>query len=242
MSNRVPFIPAPRKRRWRSPVHRFVREWGATEAELAASFPSERFVPGPHDRSVRAIDIDAPQDIVWRWLCQMRTAPYSYDWLDNAGQQSPPELTPGLDQLAIGQEIMKTRPWCIFELVEFEHERHITMQVTPKARFALWKNASTFWGKPACSYVIDPRGPGRVRVRVGVVGRERGGIIQRLRNIVFPAIEAVMMRRQLLNFKELAERDARRALGSGADAVAPSPEERRNGRRPDPDKAAVGGV
>jgi hypothetical protein len=223
-------------------LHRFVRRWGATDEDVAKTYPCERFVPEPHDVSVRAIDIDAPKEIVWRWLCQMATAPYSYDWLDNAGMKSPPELTPGLDQLVIGQEIMKTRPWCIFELVDFERDSHITMQVSPRARFVVW-NARTFWGIPACSYVVEPRGDDRCRVRVKVVGRARGGLLQRLRNVAFPTVEAFMMRRQLLNFKALAERDVRRA-GSARGARRRPPHPRRAQpleRRQQPQRAAVDG-
>jgi hypothetical protein len=207
MTQHAAFLPAKRESPRRNPVHRFVRSWGATHEELEMSSSCDRFVPPPHDVSVRGIDIDAPKDIVWRWLCQIRIAPYSYDWLDNAGHQSPLGLIPGVEKLELGQSMMMTRPWCIFRLVEFEPEEHMTLQTSPTARF-VWGKARSFWGNVAYTYVLVPRGPDRCRLRIKTVGRAYGGISQRLRNLVFPVIEAFMMRKHLLTLKELSERHA----------------------------------
>ena len=49
-------------------------------------------------------------------------APYSYDLLDNGGRRSPQALTPGLEQLSVGQRMMR-----IFKLVGFEPGRSITV-------------------------------------------------------------------------------------------------------------------
>jgi hypothetical protein len=40
---------------------------------------------------------------------------------DNLGRRSPRELTPGLDQLQVGQRIMT-----IFHLASFEPDRHLS--------------------------------------------------------------------------------------------------------------------
>ena len=40
----------------------------------------------------RGVTVDASRAEVWPWLCQLRLAPYSYDWLDNLGHRSPREL------------------------------------------------------------------------------------------------------------------------------------------------------
>jgi hypothetical protein len=63
--------------------------WGSTAAERAASYTCEEFVPDADLAVFRAIDIFAPVDVVFRWLCQLRAAPYSYDLLDNLGRPSP---------------------------------------------------------------------------------------------------------------------------------------------------------
>src|SRR5579862_7537973 len=101
--------------------------WGATPAERAEPYPCEGLLPGPTASMFRAADIGAPPDVVYRWLCQLKVAPYSYDWLDNRGRRSPRALTPGLDNVAVGQRLI------IFTVVEFEPGRHITAVGLPAA-------------------------------------------------------------------------------------------------------------
>src|SRR5215467_14289890 len=88
--------------------------WGTTEAERELPFPCDRWLADADDALFRAVDVEAPAAVFFRWLCQLRVAPYSYDWIDNLGHQSPRRLTPGLDALAVGQRVMS-----LFELVEF---------------------------------------------------------------------------------------------------------------------------
>src|SRR6202022_4188536 len=76
------------------------RAWGSTAAERALELPCDGLLEDPDDVYHRALDVDAPAPVVFRWLCQLRTAPYSYDVLDNFGRRSPRTLTPGLDELA----------------------------------------------------------------------------------------------------------------------------------------------
>ena len=67
--------------------------WGCTPAELARRYPAddraEELVRGPVLRMTRAVDVDASQARVWRAVCQIAVAPYSYDWIDNRGRPSP---------------------------------------------------------------------------------------------------------------------------------------------------------
>jgi hypothetical protein len=83
--------------------------------------------------------------IVFHRLCQLRVAPYSYDWIDNFGWQSPRELIGGLDRLEVGQRVMS-----IFRLVEFEVDRHLTIVLARKRSRAIF-------GEIAGSYVILPK-------------------------------------------------------------------------------------
>ena len=181
------------------------RTWGSTEAERAAAYPCDRWVAEVDDELWRAIDVAAPPAAVFRWLCQLRAAPYSYDWIDNRGHQSPPELTPGLDQLETGQRVMT-----IFRLVEFAPGRHITL---------LLERGKRLFGELAVTYQVDPAGDGSRLIAKLVVRRPRGA--GRLLSPLLPAGDLVMMKKQLRTLKALAERDA--ALTSaGASRQSPS--------------------
>jgi hypothetical protein len=169
------------------------RHWGSTSEERAGSFPCDRYLAEPDDELFRAVDVAAPPAVVFRWLCQLRVAPYSYDLIDNLGRTSPRELTPGLDELAAGQRVMT-----IFELVEFEPDRHLTL---------ILNRSRGVFGDIAATYRVDPAGDGASRIVVKmIVKRPRG--VMRLFAPLLPAGDLVMMRKQLLTLKRLAERTA----------------------------------
>jgi hypothetical protein len=172
-----------------------IHTWGTQTHERALTFPCGRFIPCPDDTLYRGITIQAQPHVVFRWLCQMRVAPYSYDWIDNLGRESPRQLTLGLDELAIGQEVMG-----IFELVDFARDQHLTLRSKPGSL------ASRVFGDAAISYCILPNGVGGCRLLVQIVIRYPPRVLGWLMRLVLPCGDWIMMRRQLLNFKELAER------------------------------------
>jgi hypothetical protein len=163
-----------------------------TAEERAMPFPCDRYEGEPDDAYFRAIDIEAPGQNVFRWLCQLRAAPYSYDLIDNFGRRSPRRLTPGLDDLQLGQRFMT-----IFDLAEFERDVHITLVL---------RRGQRPLGGGAVTYGIAPRDSGSCRLIVKILVRHPGGSIEsRLRGLLLPWGDLVMMRKQLLNLKELAE-------------------------------------
>jgi hypothetical protein len=153
--------------------------WGATDAELAAVRPCDALLAAGATQADRAISIAAPPATVFRWLCQLRAAPYSYDLLDNFGRHSPRTLTPGLDELAPGQRFMS-----IFRLYSFAPGEHVTLRSRTNA----------------VTYAVAPEGAGsRLAVRIRFAGS---------RLLVAPLLlgDVVMMRKQLRTLKERAER------------------------------------
>ena len=72
-------------------------EWNTTAQERAARFACDGYLDldTPVRRLTRAITITAPPPTVFGWLCQLKVAAYSYDWLNNRGRRSPRRLTPG---------------------------------------------------------------------------------------------------------------------------------------------------
>jgi hypothetical protein len=88
----------------------------------------------------------------------------------------------------------------MFELVEFERNRHVTLLAN---RFQ-W-----VFGDVALSYMVLPAEGGVCRLLVKLLGRYRYGRIGRLLGTpTMPWLDLFMMRRQLLNLKGLAERGA----------------------------------
>ncbi|MEU8994869.1 hypothetical protein AB0C95_08625 [Streptomyces caniferus] len=174
--------------------------WGATRPEREAPYPCDPLVAAPAEGWFRAVDVAAPPGLVFRWLRQLTLAPYSYDWIDFRGQKSPRTLVQELPELAPGQ------PFLVFEIAGFETGTHIT-GVLP-ARLA------ERHGQMAVSYTLSPLEEG-CRLKVKVVAEAEGPLPRRLRRRLLAWGDLVMMRKQLLTLKKLAERDARRQPGTG---------------------------
>ena len=182
------------------------KAWGTSPAERAEPYPCDRLLDPPYESAHRGIDVAAPTPVLYRRLCQLRIAPYSYDLLDNLGRRSPRELTPGLDRLEIGQRFMT-----VFELAEFERDRHLTLILTRMSRV---------FGDVAVTYRVRPLAESRSRLLVKLVYRPPGppqegaggarqlGLVSRVYEFALPWGDLVMMRKQLRTLAALAERDA----------------------------------
>ena len=170
-----------------------LRHWGTTPQERAEPLPCDALLPDAAIVAHRAVDVAAPVAVAWRWLCQLRAAPYSYDKLDNFASRSPQRLTPGLDALEAGQVVMR-----VFRLRSFEQGRHLTLDHHGPM------------GRVVVTYATTPSGAGArylMRLRWTPPGPRL------LQHVLDPALVAgdwVMARRQLLNLRDLAERDAAR--------------------------------
>ncbi|OLO99935.1 hypothetical protein BVU76_23300 [Mycolicibacterium porcinum] len=162
-----------------------ILNWGATAQERDATLPCDAITPDAALSADRAISIDAPRSTVFGWLCQLRIAPYSYDLLDNFGRSSPRTRNPELAQLHRGQRFMQ-----IFTLHSFVDDKHITLQS----------------GKVAVTYAVrDELDATRLHVRVRFDG-------PRVIGWVMAAGDVVMMRKQLITLRDLAEQEAAPAI------------------------------
>ena len=166
--------------------------WGASPDETARPYPADDLVPGAL-LLTRAVPVRAPVDVCWRWLCQLAVAPYSYDWIDNRGRRSPDTLTPGAERLEVGQTMVT-----IFRLTSVDEGHQWTGLTTPRGQ--------RIFGPVAVTYAAEPEGAGsRIVCRAAVAAN---GPLPRLRAHALAWGDLVMMRRELLNLKALAERDA----------------------------------
>lgn len=172
--------------------------WGASAEERSTQLACDCLLPAASLRMHRAISVHAPITLVFLWLCQLKLAPYSYDLLDNFGRKSPQQLAYGLDRLEVGQRFMT-----IFSLVSFRRDAHITLRSR----------------RVAVTYAVSAQGSATrllVRVIFDPPGARLGTML--LGNALALG-DLLMMRKQLLTLKALAERDAV-GLSSDADGAS----------------------
>jgi len=165
--------------------------WGATNAEVAAAYPCDGVFAPPTLELHRAIRVAAARPDLYRWLCQLRTAPYSYDMLNNLGRRSPRTLTPGLEQLELGQRFIT-----VFALISFVVDDHITIKVNGIGRL--------LFGDLVISYVVHDDDAGGTRLLVKLALPQARGL-GLLRHWMLAWLDLFMMRRQLLNLRDHAE-------------------------------------
>jgi hypothetical protein len=170
-----------------------VRTWGTLPAERRADYPCDALLPGPDDILFRGVTVEAEPAVVFRWLCQLKVAPYSYDWIDNRGRRSPRELTAGAEHLAAGQPFMT-----IFTLAAFELPRHLTFVLTAQG-------AARLFGEIAGTYAVTATGAARTRLVAKLLVRHPKRWPGTWIRPFLPAGDLVMMRKQLLTLKRLAE-------------------------------------
>ena len=159
--------------------------WGVTPADTRLRFGCDAHVPDPTMAAWRGVTVHAEPDAVWRRLCQVRLAPYSYDLVDNLGRRSPRELRHVADPV-VGDPFTRALGRDQGRVVAVDPRRELT---------------ATIMGAHM-SYVVLPQDDGTTRLLLKVV---MGGS-----RWLAPAVsvgDLVMARKQLLTLKRLAEGD-----------------------------------
>ena len=158
--------------------------WGATAAEVAEPTPADALVELPGARWVRAVSSPAPPAALWRWVCQLTVAPYSYDLVDNLGRRSPRTLTPGAERVVPGQRLLM-----IFVVDAVVPGEHLTIRRRrPGGRLV---------GEFAVTYAVHPAPGGSRLVATVVVGGGDGRAARAIRTALAWG-DLVMMRKQLI--------------------------------------------
>lgn len=160
--------------------------WGDTGASLPP--PAPPAYDGPH--LVRSVSVAAPPQVVFRWLTQLRVAPYSYDLLDNRGRRSPRHLVEGLD-VAVGTVMMG-----IFTVTALVPDRVLELTLTDPG-------AIRAFGPLVCTYQTVPQVAGTTLRCDLFLSRRRG--LGHVRAHLLAWGDLVMMRKQLLTFAALSE-------------------------------------
>jgi hypothetical protein len=157
--------------------------WGVTEQETLLEYPCDAFVPRPGVRAWRAVDVAAPAAVVWAWVGQVRVAPYSYDGIDNRGQRSPRQLL-GLAEPHVGEAFTASGGRKLGRIVAVGPGHRLTARIMGAYM----------------SYVLVSTSPNTTRLLLKVA-METNPVV----GLGLSIGDLVMARRQLLNFKNLAE-------------------------------------
>ena len=139
----------------------------------------------------RGVRVAAPSDAVWRWVRQLQVAPYSYDLVDNLGRRSPRTLTPGLGEFEPGAR------FGIFTVRAVGPGRWVELEITRAG-------AVRMFGRVLMAYQVAPvPGGAALRCDLFVPGADHG-----IGTAALMWGDLVMMRKQLLTWKGLAEHQA----------------------------------
>jgi hypothetical protein len=156
--------------------------WGVREDEVARHYPCDDFVRTTVLSVWRGVTVSAPPADVWPWVAQIRTAPYSYDFVDNLGRRSPQRLL-ALPDPVVGEPFTAVGGRRIGRILSVDVGTQLTGSI---AGFVI-------------SYLLVPEGD-ETRLLMKIVGS--GG--RRLAPLLSLG-DLIMARRQLLNLKRLAE-------------------------------------
>jgi hypothetical protein len=94
----------------------WMSRWGASEEEIAASYPGDELIDSPADQTTMAVTIAAPAEVIWSWLVQIgqdRGGMYSYDGLEQAiglDIHSAEEINPAWQDLGPDDRIQLVPP------------------------------------------------------------------------------------------------------------------------------------
>lgn len=179
--------------------------WGANEEEWFLPLPGDDIVADPTDVTTRAITIDAPPEDVWPWMVQMgkgRGGLYSYDWLDQAfgylDRPSSPEVLPQFQQLQDGDLIPMGR-----DGKEDDFYVHIAR---PGRALVIGAYDPPFRKNVSWAMVLMPMEGERTRLLVRVRYRVEPNLQGTVLSLLMEPASFIMLRKQMLNFKRLAER------------------------------------
>jgi hypothetical protein len=161
--------------------------WGVSRSETSRAYPCDDFVVAPTMQAWRGVYVEAAAETVWPRVAQVRIAPYSYDWIDNLGHRSPKELA-DLPEPRVGDRFTTVARRPVGRIVSVDQGRQLTGSI----------------GGAFMSYVLVPLDRDKTRLLLKVVARTT-----RRAALGLSVGDLIMARRQLLNLKQLAERDHR---------------------------------
>ncbi len=175
--------------------------WGATDEEIAATFPGDELVPEPADFLNRAITINAKPEHIYPWIVQLDARKggwYSYTWLEamaGCPMVNADRIHDEWQDLKVGDEVRM----CV---KESGPPPYIVAQIHPNLAIVMGHKDNGEW-VDLYQFVIVPQANGSSRLIVRTRTMMTGGIWAVVHPIAF-----VMERGMLYGLKERAERMA----------------------------------
>ena len=190
-----------------------MHRWGATDAEAAAQFPGDEFLPSAKDVSTRAITVDASVSDLWPWLQQIdqqRGGFYSYRWMENLARCHMPKvetLVPEWGDRVVGEKVWMTPP------AQHRGQAHMVVARVDHERALTLLSPDLYAGRPPATgisgswtFVLEPIDTNRSRFIV----RSRYAKM----NVFFDIVHFVMERKMMKTIAVLAATRARAVPGA----------------------------
>ena len=174
--------------------------WGATEAEIASTYPGDELVPAPASFVNHAVSIQASPQQIYPWLVQLgagKGGMYSYSWFETNLLRCPLEnaetIHPEWQNLKVGDQVKM----CPGESGPPPYE---VAQIVPNQALVLGHRENGEW-VDLWQFVVEPQANGDSRLILRTRTMATGGFW----DIIHPGI-FIMERGMLLGIKERAER------------------------------------
>jgi len=191
--------------------------WGASDEEIAATYPGDELVPGPASFVNRAITINASPEYIYPWIVQLDATKggwYSYTWLEamlNCKMINADRIHPEWQNLQVGDEV-KMCPG------EFAPPPYIVAQIHPNQAIVMGHQEDGEW-VDLYQFVIIPQADGTSHLILRTRTMMTGGIWTAIHPGAF-----IMERGMLYGIKERAERLALTGSLPPLSEITPTPE------------------
>jgi len=194
----------------------WLMNWGASREESRTALLGDEFAPGCRYRATRAVTIEAPEEVVWRWLIQVgqdRGGFYSYSWLENlffADMRNADRIVPEFQlERRVGDTVWLANPKRYggrgrMIVAAIEPYRSLAL-VMPEDFARLRDGIAAHYG--CWSFHLRSLHGGRTRMLVRSRSGNHSSLPQMLFDfVVFDPAHFLMERKMMLGIKERAER------------------------------------